>query len=218
MIITCPNCSKRYMLDEALLPEEGRQVRCIACYHVWHQAPAPVSPPPRPPFESVTEMTMDAPLLSRKPLSWLGWIIGFAILFSLLSFLSFGRDSIVKIWPQTERFYDLIGLHTTLPGAGLSIANATSLIHQDDTIEMIQVAGDIINISDQVRSIPALKIKLMGEKTHPACLKDKQPTGCVLDYWEHRLSESSLLPGEQIHFETDPRPKVNGTQRIVVEF
>ena len=46
MIITCPNCSIRFMLDDALMPARGRKVRCAKCSHVWHeQSPTPVAEP-----------------------------------------------------------------------------------------------------------------------------------------------------------------------------
>ncbi len=38
MIIDCPNCLKRYMLDDSLLPTEGKKVRCSSCHHIWKQS------------------------------------------------------------------------------------------------------------------------------------------------------------------------------------
>ncbi|MDB3982768.1 zinc-ribbon domain-containing protein [Candidatus Pelagibacter sp.] len=35
MIITCPNCKKKFQIDLALLPEEGRDLQCGVCQHVW---------------------------------------------------------------------------------------------------------------------------------------------------------------------------------------
>lgn len=40
MIITCPSCATRYSLDDSKIPDDGRQVRCVQCSHVWHQDPA----------------------------------------------------------------------------------------------------------------------------------------------------------------------------------
>lgn len=37
MIITCPSCATRYSLDDSKMPDDGRQVRCVQCSHVWHQ-------------------------------------------------------------------------------------------------------------------------------------------------------------------------------------
>ena len=36
MIIECPNCNKKFNLDEKLIPENGRTLKCSSCDHVWH--------------------------------------------------------------------------------------------------------------------------------------------------------------------------------------
>jgi predicted Zn finger-like uncharacterized protein len=35
MIITCPNCNKKFQIDATLVPEEGRNLQCGSCEHVW---------------------------------------------------------------------------------------------------------------------------------------------------------------------------------------
>ena len=35
MIITCPNCNKQFKIDNSLLPDEGRDLQCGSCNHVW---------------------------------------------------------------------------------------------------------------------------------------------------------------------------------------
>ena len=39
MILTCPNCGTQYVVKDGAVPPEGRQVRCAACKHSWHQNP-----------------------------------------------------------------------------------------------------------------------------------------------------------------------------------
>ena len=36
MIIECPNCNKKFNLDEKLIPENGRTLKCSSCDHIWH--------------------------------------------------------------------------------------------------------------------------------------------------------------------------------------
>jgi len=218
MVVTCPNCSKRYMLDEALLPKEGRKVRCISCHHVWSQIPDASSFPSTPHLLEFTE-TVGAPhFSSKKAFSWTGGVISFAILLSLLSCFVFGRKIVATLWPHSEKFYDLVGLHVDMPGSSLALSNIQSRVHREDTLEMVMVSGDVINTSNRVRSIPPLKISFIGEPSHSKCRNNSKGKDCVLDYYEHRLSETSLLPGEQIHFETAPRPKTEGTHHISIEF
>ena len=36
MIIECPNCNKKFNLDEKLIPQNGRTLKCSSCSHIWH--------------------------------------------------------------------------------------------------------------------------------------------------------------------------------------
>ena len=36
MIIECPNCNKKFTLNENLIPANGRILKCSGCEHVWH--------------------------------------------------------------------------------------------------------------------------------------------------------------------------------------
>ena len=35
MIIECPACSKKFIIDEKLIPDEGRLLKCGNCDHTW---------------------------------------------------------------------------------------------------------------------------------------------------------------------------------------
>ena len=35
MIITCPNCEKKFQISTTLVPEKGRDVQCGSCNNVW---------------------------------------------------------------------------------------------------------------------------------------------------------------------------------------
>ena len=44
MIISCPNCSTTYKVDNATLGPQGKSVRCSNCEHQWHQLPVQAAP------------------------------------------------------------------------------------------------------------------------------------------------------------------------------
>ena len=35
MIISCPNCNKQFKIEPSLIPDNGRDVKCGSCDHVW---------------------------------------------------------------------------------------------------------------------------------------------------------------------------------------
>ncbi len=35
MIITCPKCNKQFIIDNSLIADEGRDLQCGSCNHVW---------------------------------------------------------------------------------------------------------------------------------------------------------------------------------------
>ena len=35
MIITCPNCNKQFKIHNSLIPDEGRDLQCGSCNHIW---------------------------------------------------------------------------------------------------------------------------------------------------------------------------------------
>ena len=66
MILTCPSCGTQYVVKDGAVPPQGRQVRCAACKHSWHQDPDPnaadggveesaSAAQPAPEMEAVTE-------------------------------------------------------------------------------------------------------------------------------------------------------------------
>ena len=36
MIISCPNCNKKFNIDQKLIPETGRLLQCSSCNNKWH--------------------------------------------------------------------------------------------------------------------------------------------------------------------------------------
>lgn len=214
MIVTCAECSKRYMLDDVLVPKDGRQVRCVSCQHIWWQMPAMSSVANTSAFLDLSqgEETIE-PSFSQNRFRSVGLVLCLALFFSFVSCLVFGRNMIVGFCPASERAYALFGLPISLPGAGLMVSNMTSISLQEGASEMVVVAGDVTNTSDRVRELSPLKIKIIGNLS-----PDKGGERYVLDSWGHQFSETLLLPGEHIHFETAPRPKIEGMQYVDSEF
>jgi len=61
MLLVCPSCNTRYVVPDAAITGDGRQVRCANCKHSWHQAPAIADAPPAPKVAAPASADADTP-------------------------------------------------------------------------------------------------------------------------------------------------------------
>ena len=118
MIVSCPACSTRYLVDEQNLGATGRMVRCGQCGHSWYEAPPagealrydlsdPDAPAPLP------GERRGLPVLSPRPhRGGLGKVL--AVLFLLLvlgggfAAVILERAGIMRHFPETRPYYAII--------------------------------------------------------------------------------------------------------------
>jgi predicted Zn finger-like uncharacterized protein len=132
MIIGCPGCRTRYLVDEQALGA-GRLVRCATCGHTWHQkAPRELLPtddlsrfagsriepalevPPRP---AATPQPPAHPRRShRHGVRWLVLVV--LVVLAILAGVVIARGSLVKIWSPVARLFALAVLPVDSSGQG----------------------------------------------------------------------------------------------------
>jgi len=105
MVITCPECSTKFRLDDAHVPEKGAKVRCSKCQHVFQvQKPAPPPEPPSP---------VEIPL-SKFPNEFEGWMpkkrpprrfpfLSVLIVIFILAGVGYGALLIWERFPELEQ-------------------------------------------------------------------------------------------------------------------
>ncbi|HEY6048450.1 MAG TPA: zinc-ribbon domain-containing protein, partial [Sphingomicrobium sp.] len=67
MILTCPSCGTQYVVKDGAIPPEGRQVRCAACKHSWHQGPGESEGAAPPAFEPIEEAAAEPQAEAAPP-------------------------------------------------------------------------------------------------------------------------------------------------------
>jgi predicted Zn finger-like uncharacterized protein len=204
MILSCPACSTRYLVDPALIGPDGREVRCAKCGHQWVQTPpedAP-EPPPLPPLQpeihSVPEqgplpaqIGIGLPVLSRPTFrrsSGLAWGL-LLLLIGIFVGGIFARHEIVAAWPPAARLYERLGLATPAYDSVLAVRNGTSAYQQEDGKPVLVVQGEVVNISSALQAVPKLRASL-------------RENGHEVQSWIFQAAQSRLLPGESASFVT----------------
>ena len=200
MLITCPNCSTRYTVAESAVPSQGRKVRCAGCGHVWYQRPdagedverfpRAVDPPESDRRPVLTPRKAAAP---RPRGSAVGWAAFALLLAAVLAGGYFGREVVVRTWPPAALLYETVGLPVDLPGTGLQLQNVRSEQRADNGAATLVVEGQIINVSDAVRTVPKVRAVSLGF--------DRKP----MQTWSIDSSSSQLLPGEIATFRSTQR-------------
>jgi predicted Zn finger-like uncharacterized protein len=227
MIITCDNCSKRYLLDEAALGTGERILRCAACAHSWTYVPVTGQETLVASIAQNSDGRVDNGTSRGAYRSW-GLVVGLMVSVLVVS-AYMGRSHIVSMWPSVLPLFQFLGVPTHSGAQGLTLRG----VHPLQSIEKsgqkkVVLVGEIVNTSPHATSLIPLQIKGYGacqsasffarSKAKVVGLFTKKDTGCVLVSWTHSLTESRLLPQEHLSFQTIPHFLPSGVERVSLEF
>lgn len=213
MILSCPECSTRYSVDPSSLGPGGRNVRCTRCGNSWHQLP-PIDAPrqvfldPLPDrheddhdfmvdYEPMEPIRSEAAMAPRRSPMAARWMALFLAVGAIIAGGWVGRGQIVAMWPPAALFYAHVGLPVEPVGAGLQLQNVHSEQRIEDGATVLFVAGQVVNISQLARDVPALRVVSMAP--------DRSP----VQTWLIPVSPPHLEPGEAAAFQytqRDPGP------------
>jgi len=182
MILTCPECASRYVVDGASIGPQGRTVRCASCRHTWRATaageqpldlePEPAPVPEQPPAED-TRPRADA--LSRKiraenvarrrtrqaAVTGAVWGVMGALLLALGIGASLFRVEVVRLWPHTAGAYAKVGL--TVNPTGLAPENVKASPGLKDGHAAVIVTGEIRNIETRPQDPAPLRVSLLDK-------------------------------------------------------
>src|SRR5712691_897654 len=149
MIVTCPDCTTRYLVDPRSLGSAGRVVRCAHCGKTWHQTPpedfplsldVPIAEPAPTPAETRPQQLPALP--QRRGMRWatIGWIVLLvAVLSGAVAVSVVERDEVIAMWPPAERLYKMVGRPTTPTWAGLQLRNTTPVSTTENGVKTLVI-------------------------------------------------------------------------------
>jgi predicted Zn finger-like uncharacterized protein len=200
VILACPACRIRYLVDEQDLNRPaGRTVRCASCGHTWRQ-PQPLVIRDREPMTRIEPelgvpprpgpLPVPAPQQRRpRRRSTLNRVViaSVLVLLVLAVFATIvARGEVIAVWPATARLYALLGLPAMPSGPGLELGEVIPARTSDGLI----VEGDITNAGNTARAVPRLRVALRDPN-------EKEIQFKIIDPPTARLG-----PGESAHFKT----------------
>lgn len=217
MIVVCPQCRRRYLVDPRALGAGGRRVRCANCSHIWHHKPppealaevktvaplaAPASPQGGQHVESQSERPqpggepevtrIQLPALAtrrRRPWAVARWLVLLVIIGLAAGGAVWERDAVIRTWPPSARLYSLFGLAVPQPGDVLKVT-AQARRDEENGVPRLIIEGQVANISPEAQQVPKLKVELTDA--------DKR----VVQSWSFDVSAERLLPGASVPFTT----------------
>lgn len=215
MIVTCPVCSTRYLVDPRALGAAGRRVRCANCAHTWYQNP-PEDAPRRidllaaePAVATQPSGRVQLPALSqprRRSPSVLPLLAVLVLVAALGAGLWVARDEVVGYWPEAERYYDLLGIPVASTQLPLKLDQMTTTRDVEDGLPTLVIQGQVVNVSKVARDVPKLKVILEDSDKHE------------LHSWSFSVTDERLLPGASVSFRTSIAQPSEAATNVVVTF
>jgi predicted Zn finger-like uncharacterized protein len=212
MILTCPSCGTRYRAESASFAPPGRNVRCAKCAHVWFQtvaepettaSAAPLGTvsgePARPPSlraivterkAAETELRRVVTQQAEPKRSRLLPALGIILILLLLAGAGWAavqyRQTVVRLWPSSERVYGAVGLPVNL--TGIAIRDVDLRQQVEDGMPVLFVTGTVVNVSTRDQPVPQLRAILFDDSRRE------------LYRWTFDAGISSLSPGASKDF------------------
>jgi predicted Zn finger-like uncharacterized protein len=182
MILTCPACASRYVVDDSSVPPEGRAVRCSSCKTTWRAQRSTASSPKAEAPEAIETLTqaaapadlpgdalpkqfrarVRADTQARKAAAagavWGGMA---AVLVGLIATALIFRVDVARLWPKTASAYAAVGLKVNT--VGLVVEDLKSHPALQDGRTAVVVSGMVRNVSNEPVAPPPLRVDLLDE-------------------------------------------------------
>jgi predicted Zn finger-like uncharacterized protein len=218
MIITCPSCSKKYLIEDTAVTNTGRTVKCAYCFHQWYFVPTTAKTIDPVDLSHLSSAGALAQPSLHRHLLWMSLVSLLTILVMAFYFL---RQPLMSYFPSLKAIYSLVGMSGATTSE-LTIEKIEPFFESDGAIS---IKGSITNKTKKTLDLKPLTVAVTGdcdqapflEKIKAKLLKTNGGQ-CVLASWTFSLKESRVFPQEHIAFETKINQAIPGSKGIHVKF
>jgi predicted Zn finger-like uncharacterized protein len=158
------------------------------------------------PTQSGRTRLVAAPPPKRTGAAGLAWSALALVVILVAGGAVIAKDSVLAAFPQTERFYAMVGLTSVATGAGLELRKVSWKRERADGVSVLLIEGEVANVSREVRQVPKIRGAILGQG-------DRE-----LSYWLFPPPEPKLLPGEAVRFRTQLTNPPDGGERLTIDF
>jgi len=131
---------------------------------------------------------------------WMGWMALASSVVAVIAATALLSDYIVDLWPPAKRLYAMVNLPISGPATGLEIRDIEARYEASPAGPRLVIEGDIVNISNEVKTVPLVRVALRGE--------DQE----VLTDWVFVATDINMIPNEIVTFRTSREaPPENAT-------
>lgn len=226
MILTCDECQTRYLVPGHAIGEEGRRVRCTNCSYEWFQEPEQrdvedvIEEEPED-IEPIPEAVKPVPEGSELPVipeeetpgaaidkaALVGYGAAGGVFVLILGVFVLMSDVMVKVWPSSLVFYDLVGVQTALDGENLIFDQLSAVVEENDEgITVLTVKADILNLSREQSKVPYAQTTMIAAD------------GQVVDSWLVEPQQETLEKEGELAFETTYPDVSSDVKEVNVKF
>jgi predicted Zn finger-like uncharacterized protein len=232
MILSCPNCSARFLINAAALAPAGREVRCGRCRHQWFatapepepleleeaEPQEPSAPPSLPPPLMEPAAPVEArpiprgsnlPVVAKQKRRGVGAIAGWVLLALVVIAIGVAiaeRDTVMALYPESRPVYGSVGFATPPLGAGLAITDETCSRATQEGQPVLVCEGRLRNNTKHDQRVPGLRGALLDAG------------GRELQSWTFSVSTPTLAPNQSVPFRTEVRQPASAATEWRVTF
>lgn len=216
MIIDCPNCNAKFMINPSAIHGDGRVLKCGKCQHSWFfknpNAPEPSVSARIEVVEPVHKVASARPV-PRKAVKKTLWQritvmhVAAACVILLLGFLGISfvafKPALVSKMPSLESIYAAIGYSNT---DGIKLQNVKVDKQGEGREAIYVVTADIVNVSEVEKKLPFISVYAYGAD------------GKVLKQWPPETDESVVLkPGDSLPYGRKVAAALGEVSKIKIE-